>query len=183
MNEDEWMNVPLPSPLSLDTHSNFSCTPLPFFPSVTEWLPACPSLLTPYASPSFYWLVLWLWPVCITHISLSADPLSGCPYKVLSFPKVRSEPCTQVLSRHLVWKNKNRPLARPCPVTMVGMIPETRLRCPFPFLFLISSLLFFFCYFFLPPPLLLGNQDTRPMLIGSQGGYRGLDFCYWKCKK
>lgn len=109
--------------------------------------------------------------MCITHISVSADPLSGCPYKVLSFPKVRSEPCTQVLSRHLVWKNKNSPLARPCPVTVVGMIPEACLRCPFPFLFLISSL-----FSFLPPPLLLGNQDTQPVLIGSQGGYHGLVF-------
>lgn len=109
VNEDGWMNVPLPA-----------LAPLPFNPP--DCFPHAPSLLPPSAHSWVCSLVLWLWPVCITHISVSTDPPSGCPYKGLSFPKVRSEPCTQVLSRHLVWKNKNSLLAST--VSVVGTTPE-----------------------------------------------------------
>lgn len=119
MNEDEWM-CPFHSPPLCPHTPSTSPAPLypSFLPSLTDCLPACPSPLPPSAYPWFCSPVLWLWPVCITHISVSAAPPSGRPYKGLSFPKVRSEPCTQVLSRHLVWKNKNGLLARPCPVSV-----------------------------------------------------------------
>lgn len=73
--------------------------------------------------------------MCITHISVSATPLSGCPYKALSFPKVRHEPFTQVLSRHLVWKNKNGLLDHQCPVSVYGglTLEHHCLRCPLPY--------------------------------------------------
>lgn len=115
--------------------------------------------------------------MCITHISVSATPPSGRPYKGLSFSKVRSEPCTQVLSRHFVWKNKNGLLARPCPVSVCGghdsQRPVSRMSFPFsppPPLFLLA-------------PLWLGNQDTQHVKIGSQAGSHGLPFgvpSYWK---
>lgn len=93
-------------------------SPLPFLPSLTiaflhALLHSCTPLTSCFCRP-----VLWMWLVCITHISVSTTPLSGRPYKGLSFPKVRSEACTQVLSRHLVWKNKNGLLACPCPVSV-----------------------------------------------------------------
>lgn len=110
MNEDEWMCPPSIPP--------FARTPPPppllpsTLPSIPDRLPSCmPFCVPPSAYPWFCGPVLWLWPVCITHVSVSAAPPSGRPYKGLSFPKVRSEPCTQVLSRHLVWKNKNGLLA------------------------------------------------------------------------
>lgn len=136
--EDEWgwMNVPLPSP---SLPPNLPRSPLPFLPSLTDCLPTCPSLLPHFAYLCFCRPVLWMWPVCITHISVSTTPLSGCPYKGLSFPKVRSEPWTQVLSRHLVWK-KSGLLARPCPVSVYGGY-DSCLGCPFPFLLLLLSFL------------------------------------------
>lgn len=115
MNEDAWMWPPSSPP-----------PPPPPFP-----LPArCPNLpsspphfLRPWQAAFLYVLLhsrtlLWLWMVCITHIAVSTTPPLGRPYKGLSFLKVKSEPCTQVLSRHLVWKNKIGLLLHPCPVTV-----------------------------------------------------------------
>lgn len=114
MNEDAWMwppsSPPPPPPFPLPAR----CPNLPSSP---------PHFLRPWQAAFLYVLLhsrtlLWLWMVCITHIAVSTTPPLGRPYKGLSFLKVKSEPCTQVLSRHLVWKNKIGLLLHPCPVTV-----------------------------------------------------------------
>lgn len=110
-------------------------SPLPFLPSLTNCLPTCPSPLLHSAHLCFAGLCYecgW----CVLHTYLS-----GHPYKGLSFPKVRSEPCTQVLSRHLVWKNKNGLLARHSLCVSVYGDYDPCLGCPFPFLLLLLSFL------------------------------------------
>lgn len=79
---------------------------------------------------------------CVSHTYLVANPPVGCPYKGVSFPKVKSEPCTQVLSRHLSGKIKTACL--PVLVLCAGYDCRGRcLRCPFPFLLI--SCFFFHC--------------------------------------
>lgn len=109
MRMDEWMCPFQPS------------LPFPSNPQTASRIPPLCSrpLLTPGFAASFYDR-----GQCVLHTYLLAPILrrAGCPYKGLSSPKVRSEPCTQVLSRHSVWKNKNSLLASTVPV--VGMTPE-----------------------------------------------------------
>lgn len=113
-----WMRMNECAPSTPPLPPHLPRSHLPFVPSLTDCLPTCPSPLLHSAHPCFCRPVLWLLPVCITHISVCTTPLSGRPYKGLSFPKVRTESCTQVLSRHLVWKNKNGLLAHPCLVSV-----------------------------------------------------------------
>lgn len=100
MNEDEWMQP------STHHHPHFACTPSP---------PPCFSLHYLHTSQPASLYMLSTAGLCydcswcvITHIAVSTAPPWGHPYKGLSFPKVRSEPCTQVLSRHLVWRGKKK---------------------------------------------------------------------------
>lgn len=90
----------------------------------------------------------------ITHIAVSTAPPWGHPYKGLSFPKVRSEPCTQVLSRHLVWRKEKRkknclPVLFVC-LSAVGMTTEASvlgvLSVCFFSLLLLSSILSLLLY-------------------------------------
>lgn len=103
---------------------NAAVNPLPPLLEDSLHLPCSPlHFLHPWQAAFLYVFlrcrpVLWLGTVCITHIAVSTASPLGRPYKGLSFPKVKSEPYTQVLSRHLVWKNKNCLPAHPCPVSI-----------------------------------------------------------------
>lgn len=107
-------------------HPHFACTPSP---------PPCFSLHYLHTSQPASLYILSTAGLCydcswcvITHIAVSTAPPWGHPYKGLSFPKVRSEPCTQVLSRHLVWRGKKKkktclPILFVC-LSAVGMTTE-----------------------------------------------------------
>lgn len=86
-------------------------TTTPILPAHPLHLPASPyTTFIPHSLPLLSTAGLCYdcsWCV-ITHIAVSTAPPWGHPYKGLSFPKVRSEPCTQVLSRHLVWRKEKR---------------------------------------------------------------------------
>lgn len=133
-------------------HSHFACTPSP---------PPCFSLHYLHTSQPASLYILSTAGLCydcswcvITHIAVSTAPPWGHPYKGLSFPKVRSEPCTQVLSRHLVWRKEKRkknclPILFVC-LSAVGMTTEASvlgvLSVCFFSLLLLSSILSLLLY-------------------------------------
>lgn len=121
-------------------------TTTPILPAHPLHLPASPyTTFIPHSLPLLSTAGLCYdcsWCV-IAHIAVSTAPPWGHPYKGLSFPKVRSEPCTQVLSRHLVWrKEKRRKTA--CPYSLSVCLQWAWLLRPVSwvsFLFVFFSLL------------------------------------------
>lgn len=136
-------------------HPHFACTPSP---------PPCFSLHYLHTSQPASLYILSTAGLCYdcswcvnTHIAVSTAPPWGHPYKGLSFPKVRSEPCTQVLSRHLVWRKEKKqnkkknclPILFVC-LSAVGMTTEASvlgvLSVCFFSLLLLSSILSLLLY-------------------------------------
>lgn len=147
-------------------------TTTPILPAHPLHLPASPyTTFIPHSLPLLSTAGLCYdcsWCV-ITHIAVSTAPPWGHPYKGLSFPKVRSEPCTQVLSRHLVWrkeKRKKKLLARTLCLSVCSGHDYWGqcLGCPF-------------CLFFFPPPPLfypvpsvVPEVSMCSLCVCSQGG-------------
>lgn len=105
----------------------------------------------------------------ITHIAVSTAPPWGHPYKGLSFPKVRSEPCTQVLSRHLVWRKEKRKKKTACPYSLSVCLQWAWLLRPvswvsFLFVFFPSSSSLLSC-----PFCCTGSQYVQLMCLQPRG--------------
>lgn len=134
MNECSPSIPPLPAHPSTPPAPN---SPLPFHPCLPSYMPLfSPTLrFRRFCRP-----VLWLW----THISVSATPPSGHPYKGLSFQRSGLSPthkcCPDTSSGKI--KAACLPAHVQC-LSVVAVISRGRwLRCPFPFLLLLS---FFIC--------------------------------------
>lgn len=146
-------------------------TTTPILPAHPLHLPASPyTTFIPHSLPLLSTAGLCYdcsWCV-ITHIAVSTAPPWGHPYKGLSFPKVRSEPCTQVLSRHLVWRKEKRkknclPVLFVC-LSAVGMTTEASV------LGVLSVCLFFPPPLFYPVPSVVPEVSMCSLCVCSQGG-------------
>lgn len=149
--------APLPSP-RLPTHPlQLPCSPLPFLPSPTDCLPACPSVSRPLLTPGFAGLC-YDCGRCVLHTYLLAPLLRRDAHiKDCHFQRSGVSPPHKCCPDTWSGKIKTARLPRSCPVSVClewVWLPWQVSRMSFPFS--PPPLLFP-----LLAPLLLGNKDTQ----------------------